>query len=208
MRQLLRTDFDELPEPIRTHIFSVVEEEIELDDSTVGVTELLHCLRKSYLRRKYKCKPLDQQKWWIYRGNVFHSLWCSLFSQHEVEMVHDLGDYRIVGRADIVHEGCVYELKTVTSLYYVPREHHIKQVLAYAHMLGLNCAKLIYVSFNGFTVIDVDVSDAAKVMEELKAKAKILVDALRNGTPPPPSPVFPSECEFCEVASLCHDQKV
>lgn len=205
MRALLRSSYDELPAPIHEHIKKMIADNYSrrLDENTVGVTELLYCLRKAYLRRKYERELLDEQKWWIYRGNIFHALWGSLFDQSEIQVVHEVGDFKIVGHADIVYEGCVYELKTVTSLSNIPKEHHIKQILAYAHFLGLDCAKLIYVSFDGFEVIEVPTEGAEEVVRELEERARVLINAVRTDTPPPAEPMGPWECEFCEVARFC-----
>jgi CRISPR/Cas system-associated exonuclease Cas4 (RecB family) len=201
--------FDGLPEPIIKHIFEKTNKEIIREEGTVGCTELLYCPRKAFLRRicREVAELKPEQRWWIYRGNVFDELWASLFPLNQVEVRYKVNDkLTIVGHADFVYNDCVYELKTIKTLKYLkePKEHHVKQVKFYAHCLGLEIAKIIYVSFEGFKIFDVDCSDSEEVVQELTEKALTFHEFWENCKLPPKT-AEEWECKFCEVQRYCKE---
>jgi len=61
---------EQLPEPILDHINSLVEREYTYREGSLHVTELLYCLRKSYLRRQETAEKEISQKWYLYRGLI------------------------------------------------------------------------------------------------------------------------------------------
>lgn len=199
--------FLDLPKPIRDHIEEILRENyLEMHEDGFGVHELIYCLRKAYYRRKLgeKIFPTEDQLWWIYRGKLFHRVWGSLFEKNEVKGEHITpSGIRIIGHADIIHDGCVYELKSVNSLEGVPREWHEKQVKAYSFIFGMKKAKIVYISFRGVRVVDVPTDDAEEVIRELERRAEVLKTSLDRDIPPDPSPLGVWECRFCPFREYC-----
>lgn len=196
---------EQLPEPILDHINSLVEREYTYRDGSLHVTELLYCLRKSYLRRQETAEKEISQKWYLYRGLIFDELWTTKFSRNQVRITHRIPDGpTIVGKIDFIHEDTIYELKTVSNFYALKdgaKEQHIKQVKFYAWCENLDKAKLIYVSLEGVRIFDIDCSDAYETVRELEEKARILYKALKSKIPP--EPVESWECRYCEYKNLC-----
>jgi CRISPR-associated protein Cas4 len=200
-----------LPTEILEHIARTVEKEYEYRDEVLHVTELLYCLRKAFYRRKVpeEAQKRIEQYWYVYRGNVFDELWCKLFERNQVRVTHRIPNGpTIVGRIDFVRtengEPVIYELKTVSSHYAIkdgPKPHHVAQVKAYAWMENIKRAKLIYVSFEGVKVFDIDCSDAESVVLWLEGRAMKLYRSLKENKPPEREEGW--ECRYCEFKDIC-----
>jgi len=206
--------FELLPKPIVEHIYKVTEQELSNPKNTVRCTELLYCLRKAWLRRKFGVKLTEEQRWFIYRGNVFDVLWTRLFDDKQVEVKLWVDDeLAIVGHADFIYEDAVWELKTIATIKalwdkneqkYKPKPWHVKQALFYAHCLGLKKVRLCYISFDGimvFTEDDFDITTDS-VLSELKDRAQTLYACLKEDIPPPKTDQS-WECKYCEVKEFC-----
>jgi CRISPR/Cas system-associated exonuclease Cas4 (RecB family) len=210
--------FDGLPEPIVLHIFETTNKEIAREEGTVGCTELLYCLRKAWLRRKYRdrIELTESQRWWIYRGNIFDNLWTSLFEKNQVEVRYKINDeLTIVGHADFIYDDAVWELKTIATIKalwdrneqrYKPKPWHVKQVLFYAHCLGLEKIRLCYISFDGYKIFTEQDFELNKdeVIRELVEKALEFHNYWKNDIPPAKTSQE-WECKFCEVKQFCKE---
>lgn len=203
-----------LPEPIRRHILQGMHENICIRH-VYHVTELIYCLAKTYHNRSAgPCEPRLEQAWPIYRGNVFDDLWTQLFPQNQVSVLIEDGGLYVVGKADFVHEGIVYDLKTTASLYYIreyaePKQEHVEQVQTYHELLRrqghrVNGCRLIYLDF-GNHPLQFDVKPDPTVIGRLLDRAHRLDQALTQGNPKGLQNPADWECGYCEHSSHCKE---
>ena len=193
----------DLPDPILQHIREVVEKEYEYSDERIHVIELCGCLLKAFLQRKIPIEKDFNRLWYIYRGLIFDELWTRRFERNQIRVTHRIrGGPTIVGRIDFIHDGKIYELKTINTVRRIdePLEHHVKQVRFYAYCENVNKAVIIYVSFDGYKCFEVDCSDefTIPVVEEFEQKAMKLYRALKNNQPPEPEDIPSWVCKYCE----------
>jgi len=194
--------FVDLPEPILEHIKKTVEREYEYDDRKVHVTELTGCILKAYLNRKLseKIEEPFERVWYKYRGLIFDELWTGLFPRNQVRITHRIPDGPVItGRIDFIHDGKIFELKTINTIKKLgePLSHHVKQVKFYAWCENIDKAVIIYVSFDGFKIFEIDCSDAYNVVKEFEEKALKLYKALKENKPPEPD-AEEWECRYCD----------
>jgi len=207
-------DFGGLPKPIVDHIVEVVEREYEYSDDRIYATEPCSCILRAYLKRRYPMEKSMQRLWVLYRGLVFDELWTKRFDRNQVRVTYRVkGGPTIVGKRDFIYNNTLYELKTVSTVKRVdrPYEHHIKQVRFYAYCENMKRAKIIYVSFDGFKIFDINCSDdvTLPVVEEFETKAIELYNALKNNIPPPPDGCEDWECKYCEyLGTYCGGSEV
>jgi len=113
----------------------------------------------------------------------------------EVEVEKKVGDYLLKGRIDAVVNGnLIIELKTGRDIpTNEPSEHHVVQVKAYLWMVGLEKAKLIYLTRAQWREF---------VIEEPYNEDEIvaLIDA-------DTSPKWDWECNYCQYNSICSARK-
>jgi CRISPR/Cas system-associated exonuclease Cas4 (RecB family) len=203
-------NFSELPQAIQDHIIKTTSGEYEYRDKSVHVTELLYCLRKSYYRRTELSEEKEiEQRWFFYRGIIFDQLWTNLFPRNQVRVTHRIsGGPTIVGKIDFIEmddEPTLYELKTISNKYAIkngPKEEHVKQIKFYMWCENIEKVKLIYVSFAGIAIFEIDVSDAESIVQELEETAKLLYDCLVNEKLPPKTDRN-WECKYCDFSELC-----
>ncbi|RLI81509.1 hypothetical protein DRP04_05975 [Archaeoglobales archaeon] len=204
-------DFELLPAEIRQHIDETLQKEFEYRYGAVHVTELLYCLRKAYFRRiGVTAEQTDKSKWFFYRGLIFDKLWTGIFARNQVRVTHRIPHGPvIVGRIDFIirenGEDIICELKTVANRWALkegPKEDHVKQVKFYAWCENVQKAQLIYVSFEGVKVYDIDCSDVDQVVKELEEYAKLLQHCLVTQQLPPKTE-RQWECQNCEFKYLC-----
>ena len=211
MNSIEMNDFDKLPTEIRQHIEDTIQKELEYRDGAIHVTELLYCLRRAYFRRiGVTAEQTDKSKWHFYRGLIFDKLWTGLFPRNQIRVTHRVPDGpAIIGRFDFIikenGEDIICDLKTIANRWALKdgvKEDHVKQVKFYAWCENVQKARLIYVSFEGVKVYDIDCSDADQVVKELEEKAKLLYNYLTNKKLPPKTDRN-WECQNCEFRYLC-----
>ena len=167
----------------------------EYDDKHVGVTELLGCMRKSYLRRRDP-RPLTKKQMFIfYRGQLFDNLYTPLFKRNQVRVTQRILDAKelvISGRLDFIDiDGAVADWKTVDGTFFVerdgPKPEHISQLLFYCWCEANEKARLYYMSLSNLIKIDIDASQEKQV-ENLEMLEKLAIGYqtyLNTNTLPP-----------------------
>jgi len=205
---------DALPEPIRHHILHSMHSNISIRH-VYHVTELIYCLAKCYHNRVHgSTEPRLEQAWPIYRGNIFDDAWTQLFPLNQVPMLlEDRGVY-IVGKADFIHEGVVYDLKTTASLYYIlreaaPKPEHVEQVQTYHELLRrqghrVDGCRLIYLDFGNHPLI-FEVEPDSETLHRILIRAHRLDRALSEGASQGIQNPADWECGYCEHSSHCKE---
>jgi hypothetical protein len=107
-------------------------------------------------------------------GHMYHGYVQSLFPEAEKEkqIKIERDDWKIVGRADMVLDGKLIELKTCSRLPDEPYFSHQFQVQCYMEALNLDKAYVTYIEKNpkGFYTRDFVVERDSKVMEYITEK--------------------------------------
>jgi len=145
------------------------------------------------------------KKWYLYRGLIFDELWTGLFPRNQVRITHRIPEGpTIVGRIDFIHDGVLYELKTISNGYAIkdgPKEQHVKQALFYAWVENVERVRLIYVHLGGVKIYEIDTSRAYEVVKELEERARKLWSAIKTMQPPEREESW--ECKYCEFREIC-----
>jgi len=172
------------------------------EDKVVWVTELTQCLRKSFYMRKMPVRRTPE----MLLGEVLHrdiltALAYELNCSAEVPVELDMGDFKLVGRADLVCDDCVVELKISKSR--VVRESWVRQANTYACILKKPYYYIVVVS--DATSVFQYVSDYRLFGEVLSRARKYYVEHIARGEPPPPEES--NLCDLCEFRNLCSNVK-
>lgn len=203
-------DIEALPDEIKQHIRAAFEEEHEMNDNRLYVTELLYCLRKAYFRRMEQKLGIKQEQelqnlWYAYRGRIFDEVFTPLFERNQIRITHRIpGGPTIVGRIDFIKDGEIWEMKTALNSAvekYGAKEQHVKQALFYAWVENADKVKLLYITMKGITIYELDTSKAEEVVKELEENALILWWSLKQRKPP--RAVKTWECRFCPYYKFC-----
>lgn len=182
------------------------------------VTELV-APRRSYFERKCEVAKAwgDSPAYMrFFMGKAFHKFYQAAFDKHEVEIhvERSFGDFRVTGSADVVAGGMLRELKTHGDLGRVikrgPSPEHIWQARAYHSLLKATQpwldVKRIKILYAGLTRADtwLDFPVQPKdVTEDIRARAKVLHDALKANEPPTEFPCPEWLCRLCDYAPQC-----
>ncbi|MBW2675669.1 MAG: Dna2/Cas4 domain-containing protein [Deltaproteobacteria bacterium] len=182
------------------------EEGTPIDDGIIFVTEAVGCLRKSYFIRRSPL-PLPDRLYVIFEiGKGVHYIiqrFLPVEAQFEVPCEVDLGPCVLRGRADVVLNESILELKTIAKIReeYLPYQHHVKQLQAYLWMLDKPRGYIVYIEKGGGRIHVVEVHRDAGVWAEVCNRARLLHEHLVKGEPPPPEPS--PLCRICDYAKLC-----
>ena len=82
------------------------------------------------------------------------------------------------GRIDVLHEGEPYELKSAGRLPDEPYAHHVAQLNAYLHMLGVERGYLVYFEKNTFDIAQFTVKRNPHLWEMTLDKIRAVHDAV------------------------------
>lgn len=113
------------------------------------------------------------------------------------------------GRVDVLVDDTPYELKTTAVLPTAPREHHIAQLTAYLHLLGVRKGYVVYVEKNTINVAQYPVRYDSALWETIVRKVETVHDAVeeyqRGGDWARAfEDVAPSwECRYCVHKQIC-----
>ncbi|MHA1329789.1 MAG: PD-(D/E)XK nuclease family protein [Candidatus Hodarchaeales archaeon] len=163
------------------------------------------CLRKLYFKRTILLPFRRREKSLLLfeTGNVFHWFLQSLFPENETERPVRLKfkEFNIIGRADLVHNGEIYEFKAVSSLPSLPYEIHECQVEVYMRGLRKKTATIVYVKKTTFDTLEFQVQRDDLRWKEICLKVRKVVEALKNKVAPEPN--FSPSCRWCPYYSIC-----
>jgi len=219
---------EELPERIKAHLIAkTTRTERKSANNRIGVTELLGCQKKSYLRRKEPMPISLKQAFVFFRGQIFDDAFTPLFARNQVRVTHRIVGTPIVitGRIDFIDDdGAVADWKTIDGTYWIEskgaKEENVRQVLFYCYCEGIDKGRLYYMSLGNLIKIDIDANQEVQLenLEDLEERAKTLNNALVCGrTPKRDSDHTPDfwECSYtkgkdefrCEYYDTCYGEK-
>lgn len=201
---------EDLPPTIKNHILKSANfDDHQNKPNTFSVTELLYCIRKSYLKRISPKPATLEQAYNLYRGKVFDQLWTPLFRHNQVRATYRCKNIPITisGKYDFLDEdGCLVDLKTAKSLFYInePGHEYVQQVRFYAWLNSIDKAKIVYVDFGDAKVFPVEVGDCQQLLDELESKAAQLYYALKFNRAPAKNPLTQAWlCSKCDYKTEC-----
>jgi len=177
----------------------------KISDDTIFVSEVTYCIRKAYLLRRDP-RPFNREKLVILVwGSLAHFLvenyidYDGVLCEKSVSV--DLGGFKLKGRADIIIDDYIVELKTAYSLPDKPFNHHVLQLQAYLWMLDREEGFLVYIARRAGGIVSFKIERDVKYWIEIVDRARKLHEHLKKNEIPPPekSPL----CKFCEYKEYC-----
>jgi len=159
----------------------------------VYVTEVVQpCVRRAYFERLHPQSPSVATVVGEYLHTLLEEGLRALGLRTEVGLALNLGDFKLVGRADAVLEGedgdveDVIEIKTVGKLPGEPLETHVAQLQVYMELLEAPAGTLLYLNRNTGGVKLFSVRPNPTALELAVMNARELWEALQDYVPPPP----------------------
>ena len=171
--------------------------EEKYDPEWVMPTELATCLRRSwYARKKGRNIIGESAVYGIVIHNTVQDIAKRFNCEIEKEVEGEVAGIHVRGRADLVCEDSVIEIKTTT----VHDQRHYFQLVIYAALLKKEKAYMLYVDRNtgNITFFQVDISFILPfAVERLKTYYKTVVE---NKLPPKE---YSQACKYCVYKTLC-----
>ena len=166
------------------------------DRDTITVTEVTFpCLRKAYFDRTRRKLPTPVEALKVL-GSEIHALLQDAMREEgwetEVSVAIDVGNLRLVGRADAVrYDGNgraieVIEIKTSNGLKEAALDSHVLQLQAYMTILGAKHGYIVYIDRASGRVRVFKVRPDKRALREVIQRAKVLHEALVNHRAPLP----------------------
>ena len=117
--------------------------------SVVFVSEVCQCLRKSYFQRVQGLEPSGEKVVILVMGSALHYI-VERFGEYdgklaEAELRGEYMGVELRGRADLILDDCVVELKTIIKVPQQPLEHHVDQLQLYLHLSARDYGYIVYV---------------------------------------------------------------
>jgi len=173
----------------------------------IGVSELIYCSNKYYMRRRYPELVLAENLYasWAVYGRLIHRGLESLLREYgfdtevEVSRCFSIEDLRVTvkGRLDAlgVWDGTrtVVEIKSSRSDNELPRQQHVLQLRIYMNLVNAGKGILIYITPDRVTEYTVTAPISTPEL-------KILIQETINNTK---HPRYPWECSYCSFNHLC-----
>jgi len=176
------------------------------------------CYRRQVWNRQNEpiSDPVDKRTLRVFAvGNLFHDFIQDLLPNHQCEV--EVKEDDVSGRADIVTEDEVIDIKTVHSkaFWYSKRDgydvykekfNNILQVCYYALRLGRKGARLAFISKDDFC-IDEYTFVAEKWRESVESELNSLRVFWASEHLPPAEPRLykGKECQYCQWATKCKE---
>ena len=185
------------------------------NEHVIYVTQVTQCLRKSYYEIKHKAVNVGYElskhlilgksiHLWLQDllkryGNELNIKYCI---EKDIKFMHR--GYMIKGRADIVINDVLVELKTTHKSIHLPDRMHVLQANEYAYQLGLHKYVILYVTPNGLIEFKfkIDEYKHALFIDRLNK----LIDALENDREPYREEG--TECKYCPFRNKCLYRKL
>ena len=190
------------------------DEEEHRKENTIYVTQVLQCLRRSYYEIRYGVDLSYKLNKHILIGSAIHKYIEYLINKYkdrldmyieaEKHIEFEYGKYRVVGRADIVTDEEIWEIKAVSKTYKIPSLLHITQANIYAYLLQKPRIRLIYIRDNN---IDEFVYNyAPRLTDMFFNRLNTLVIYLEHNNEPPREEDF--WCSTCPYKYQCLQRKL
>jgi len=171
--------------PIDEIVIEIAEEMQEDRSNEIHVTDLVGCIRASYFKKIYGARFNLTQAISVILGLGLHELFIpflagKLNGEYEVEMEYE----GIKGKADIVTDEYVVEVKTVNNIPYKPYKSHLEQLNFYMQVLNKSKGLLLYIGkISHVTKLYEFFGDKDMFLKTLE-KGKELKEALEKRKPP------------------------
>lgn len=214
-----------LPDDLRNAIVDSFKTDRKRQDDILHVTELCHCIRKSYYRRKIP-KPMDMDTaWHFFRGRIFHLIFQDLLkdkagwqTEYRVEIsLPNIPAVKVVGRIDAIHNAsALYDWKWQSDFYKkkVKKEGALKshqlQSLTYSFMYkkqeGCPQYPVPYIGYlysTGSQVIPIGLEGLGSLMIKQLDKGERLYNALVKNIAPTEAEHEDWECKYCDYKVEC-----
>ena len=181
------------------------------DRNSIHVSEVVGCLRKAWLNRKYgdvrNLNHLSDMKCVI--------LGLGLASHFVLEQaLRELGyvvekpvtlefpnGLKLIGTPDAFNDKAVLEVKTVNKIPDYPYEHHILQLNAYLNILNYDSGLIIYICKKDGKVKIYEIRRDMRKYVQILQRAKKLHYHISKDIPPDPEPSY--LCNYCEWRLYC-----
>ena len=212
---------EHLPRPIKNHMLKSLQNRVNIKD-VYHVTEIIHCLRKAYLKRAQLIESeFDTMGLWnIYRGNTFDGLWSSLFDKNQLSYKVEREGKTLTGKLDFVwideetFDEVLYDLKMPKNVYFRKKEgagkfysEQVQCYMAMAHangkLLNVRRGRVLFLADDA-VVEEVPMND--KILDDVFERIFLLSDALDTNDLSSLESSFRCpeedwECKFCSAPS-------
>ena len=184
------------------------EDGAPVSDSEIYVTEVSGCLRRSFFIRRQPI-PLPENLYVVFEiGKGLHYIiqrFLPVEACFEVPCEVDLGDFRLKGRADVVLDDVILELKSIARIRedWIPYPNHVLQLQAYLWMLDRPRGFIVYIEKSRGRIYPIEVEREASAWALIIQRARVLHHHLLNNEPPRPEPS--SLCKICDYRRICHE---
>jgi len=195
------------------------KERYQKTDKRFWVTELIRCLRASWIDRKFTIPFSETTYYYFWRGNLLHKKMEEYLDATEERVIHQFDGVTISGKFDAKDKDTILEYKTTSSLYYAkkrPNLTHVLEAATYAAITDAKQIKIISLDFSGTKLnkqkefflshtIKLTKKEKKEILKFMEHRAKALDTWLEKDELPPKSPVEPGECNYCSLRNFCHD---
>ncbi|MCD6148924.1 hypothetical protein J7J18_06155 [bacterium] len=182
-------------------IRKVMQREVKPPEGEVWVTEVCGCLRRAWYKRRYGEEITKDMIVGIKGHNILlPKLAEELGCTYEVRIEIPVDSYILVGKADLVCEDRVIELKLSNSLHI--RDEWITQANTYAVALGKDKFTIAII---GNSIITKDYPANKALFKIVLETAKIYIKHIKANKPPPP--MYGDWCKYCPYRKECNKEK-
>jgi len=142
-------------------------------------------------------------------GDALHELVQeAVGGEAEKEVIVEEEGIVIRGRADIVTEKEVIELKTISDVSKVrlkPKHHHYMQLQVYLHGLKMKKGRLVYISKQNFEIVEHEIKYSKEAAREAINYFKVIKEFEDRGELPPRFET--NWCWYCPFKKECFTYK-
>jgi len=182
-------------------IKKVMQREVKPPEGEVWVTEVCGCLRRSWFRRRYGEEVTKDMIAGIKGHNILlPKLAEELGCAYEVRIEIPVNNNVLVGKADLVCEDRVIELKLSNSLRI--RDEWVTQANTYTVALGKDKFTIVVI---GNSIITEDFTANKALFKIVLEATKTYIKYLKGGVPPPP--MHGDWCRHCPYRKECNKEK-
>jgi len=171
--------------PIDEIVIEIAKEMQEDRRDEVHVTDLVGCIRASYFRKVYGVRFNLTQAISVILGLGVHEFFIPylagrLGGDYEVEVEYE----GIKGRADVVTDEYVVEVKTVNNIPIQPFRSHLEQLNFYMQVLDKPKGYVFYIGRSSYKVAMYEYYGDRELFLRTLEKGKELIKALKERKPP------------------------
>jgi len=191
-----------------------LQKRYDISRTGIHVSDLVYCLREAYWKKKDPQPQTVKTLSFFVDGARRHEALQELL---DVDSEVEVEKYGVVGHVDMLEEDLFnfipVEVKTTRSQNSLP-EHYLKQLGFYAVLLGVKSGCLVIQRLINedpweFYLVEWTHEEITELEEEMKHKASLLQNALKNETPeilPKAEQTMNWKCQNCLYKQRCGDE--